>query len=113
MPAFLQNNLVSLIVLVAVFVSFIVLAVVLMRGRGTFLIAGYNTMSPEEKAKWNIKALGRAVGLFMLFTAFFVVGVTVAAMAGCDFVSLFWIPYVVLTVVFVVYINKSHRFQNQ
>lgn len=38
------------------------LSVVLLLGRGSFLIAGYNTASKEEKEKYNSKRLCRIVG---------------------------------------------------
>lgn len=42
------------------------LSLVLLSGRGAWLIAGYNTMSREEKARYDEKALCRRVGLMLL-----------------------------------------------
>lgn len=39
-----------------------ILSVVLLMGKGSFLIAGYNTSSKEEKEKYNEKRLCRVVG---------------------------------------------------
>ena len=39
-----------------------VLAVVFLAGKGAFLLAGYNTASPEEKAQYNEKRLCRVAG---------------------------------------------------
>jgi len=39
-----------------------ILSVILLSGRGSFLIAGYNTSSKEEKAQYNEKRLCRVVG---------------------------------------------------
>lgn len=41
----------------------------MLSGRGSFLVAGYNTMSEEEKKKYNGKRTTQAVGVFVLFTA--------------------------------------------
>jgi hypothetical protein len=43
-----------------------VCAVILLTGRGSFLIAGYNTASPEVKSRYDQKKLTRAVGLALL-----------------------------------------------
>ncbi|SDN14331.1 protein of unknown function [Psychrobacillus sp. OK028] len=42
--------------------SFTVLGVFLLNGKGTFLIAGYNTSSKEEKAKYDKLALSKFYG---------------------------------------------------
>ena len=42
--------------------SFTVLGVSLLNGKGTFLIAGYNTSSKEEKAKYDKLALSKFYG---------------------------------------------------
>ena len=39
-----------------------IISLVLLSGRGAFLIAGYNTMSKDKKAKYNEKRLCRMMG---------------------------------------------------
>lgn len=48
---------------------FLILAVVFLRGKGAFLIAGYNTASPEEKARIDETKLCRYMGRMMLALA--------------------------------------------
>lgn len=48
---------------------FAVFAVFLFTGKGSFLIAGYNTASAEEKAKYDAKKLGRVTGILLLVAA--------------------------------------------
>ncbi len=55
------------------------LSIILLTGHGSFMIAGYNTSSPEEKAKYDAKKLCRAVGVMLLLIA--------AATAGLLFTS--------------------------
>ena len=43
-------------------VLFLVLTIILFSGKGGFLIAGYNTASKEERAKYNKKKLGQVMG---------------------------------------------------
>ena len=57
------------------YVLFAVLAVysvILISGHGGFLIAGYNTASKEEKAKYDEKKLCRVKGIGVLVIAVFV-----------------------------------------
>lgn len=42
--------------------AFAVLSIVLLSGKGSFLIAGYNTSSQKEKSNFNEKRLCRVVG---------------------------------------------------
>lgn len=51
-------------------VIFIIMGVALLFGKGDWLIAGYNTMSKEEKEKFDKRKLCKAVGSEMLFVAF-------------------------------------------
>lgn len=48
-----------------VFVLFLILSIVLLTGRGSWLIAGYNTASEEEKNKYDEKKLCRITGAGM------------------------------------------------
>ena len=52
-----------------VFAIFLILSVVFLLGKGGFLIAGYNTMTAEEKQKYDEKKLCRIVGGGMLIIA--------------------------------------------
>ncbi len=46
-----------------VFGIFVIMSIVLLTGHGANLIAGYNTSSEKEKAKYNKKKLCRVVGI--------------------------------------------------
>ncbi|RXI44978.1 hypothetical protein DP145_12600 [Clostridium tetani] len=45
---------------------FTILSITLLLGKGSFLIAGYNTSSKEEKEQYNEKKLCRAMGIMLL-----------------------------------------------
>jgi hypothetical protein len=51
---------------------FIVLAIILLMGKGDKLIAGYNTASEEEKQKVDIKRLRLVVAILLMITAGYV-----------------------------------------
>lgn len=72
------------------------LSIILLTGHGSFLIAGYNTASPEEKAKYDAKKLCRAVGVTLLLTA--------AATAGLLLIpadSVYSTPYFIFYFIFI------------
>jgi len=66
-------------ILSAVTVLFAVISVLLLTGKGSWLIAGYNTASKKEKAKYNEKLLCKVVG-----TGFAVITAALAVMALFD-----------------------------
>ena len=52
-----------------VVILFAVLSIVVLREKGSFLIGGYNTVSKEEKEKYNVKRLSSIIGCsFSLLT---------------------------------------------
>lgn len=52
----------------------LVISIVLLCGRGSWLIAGYNTASEEEKRQYDTKKLCRSMGLTMLVITFGMAG---------------------------------------
>ncbi len=53
------------------FIIFIVLAIILLMGKGDMLIAGYNTASEEERKTIDIKRLRIVMAILMVITAVF------------------------------------------
>jgi len=98
----------------SVSVLFVILALFLLNGKGTFLISGYNTLSKEQKAKYDEKALCRFIGWLLIIIAlamlFFPVGL---------YLDIIWFAYcgigVILISVFgaVIYLNTGNRFRKQ
>ena len=77
----------GLIISGAIVLLLVVLGIILSRGKGGCLIAGYNTMPPEEKAKYDEKALCRFMGKTMFFIAFCLVLITVGAAKNLSWLS--------------------------
>ena len=69
--------------------SFLVLGIVFSRGKGTSLIAGYNTASPGEKAKYDEKKLCKAMSRLMFVLAF--CWLVVALSTLCQTMLLLWL----------------------
>ena len=59
----------SLITLAAMAVLFVIMGIVILIGKGDNLIAGYNTASKEERAKYDIKRLRGLIGGLLLVLA--------------------------------------------
>ena len=55
--------------LFVIILIFIILGLVILAGKGDFLIAGYNTAPKEEKEKYNIKRLRLLIGILLFICA--------------------------------------------
>ena len=91
---------------------FIVLGIVFASGKGSNLIAGYNTASPEEKANTDEKKLLKAMSVLMF------------VLAGCFIISasseifnlkiLIWTGqalFVATLIIGLIYMNSKNRFK--
>lgn len=89
---------------------FSVLGIVFFCGKGSSLIAGYNTASPEEKKQIDEKALCRAMGSLMFVLA---ACCGVMALSGIfNHVAFLWAGLILLVVAViggVIYINNSKK----
>lgn len=89
---------------------FLLLGVLFFRGKGGFLIAGWNTMSPEERARYDEKAVFRNMSALMFSCA----GCMVLLLLGevLDLEILNWIGALLLVfcvVFFIVRVNTAGR----
>ena len=85
-----------------IWITFIFLAVlsgILLSGNGANLIAGYNTLSGEGKAKYNEQKLRRVVGFGML-----IVTILILVMGLGELVLPAWFAYASLGIIIVDYI---------
>jgi preprotein translocase subunit SecG len=97
------------IIVVIVAALFVLIGVLILSGRGGRLIAGYNTMSKEQREKINEKALFKLMGRLMIVLAAILVLMNFAT-DRWQFVSLL-VLFLVLVVGAVIFINKSPRFR--
>lgn len=56
----------GVIILLVMALIFLVMSIFLFMGKGSWLIAGYNTASQEDRNKYDVKKLCRATGLLCL-----------------------------------------------
>ena len=91
----------------------IILSIILLMGRGSFLIAGYNTMPKEEKEKYNTPALCKFIGKIFL-----VLGLVVISWGFINLVpnnAWLWaisvVAFIGLIIFAIVYTNTGNRFR--
>ena len=78
------------------------------------LIAGYNTASPKEKAKYNEKALTRFVGWMLIVSGgiLLIAGVFIVLNVASGFMmAASWVLLFVIIIFGLFYINLSPRFK--
>lgn len=85
-------------------ITFIVLAVIFLMGKGDKLIAGYNTASEEEQNEFNIHRLRLLMAIISVLTAGFccilpIIGKEKENVLGAAFV------FIIITFVFIILAN--------
>ena len=96
----------------AVILLCLVLAAVFFRGKGTGLIAGYNTASAYEKRHTDERKLTRFMAWLMLALAACFVPILLSAVL--DAMWLFWLGFALflaVAVAGVIYANTGNRFR--
>ena len=61
-----QSDLVACVIIGGIMLLCIAISVVLLKGKGAWLIAGYNTLSQKEKAQYDSVALCKLIGKYLL-----------------------------------------------
>ena len=106
---------ITMIIFFSVFaVPGLIVAAFLLCGNGADLIAGYNTASPEERAKWDEKAMCRGTGILILLMLGCIELACVGAALGSE--AMMWTGGVLLVPVTaggLIYINTSKRFKRK
>ncbi|GKU24165.1 DUF3784 domain-containing protein [Clostridium folliculivorans] len=98
--------------LIGIIVLFIVLGIVFSLGKGAFLISGYNTLSKEEKAKYDTEALCKFMGKSMFMLAFSVFLWGLSTLLNQHFVFVIGFILFIGTVIFlIIYTNTNNRFR--
>ena len=95
-----------------IIIPFIVMAIFLLKGKGAFLIAGYNTMSSKNKAAYDEKALCKAVGWLLIVLSVLMLLFPLAMQFQAMW--LFWVSFILFflaTIGFAIYANTGNRFR--
>ena len=93
---------------------FIILGILFFCGKGSFLIAGYNTANKAERAKYDEKALCRAMGWLMIALA--VCWFIIALNLLLENIVFLWIGlplFFAVCIVGIVYMNTSKKIKRK
>ena len=93
---------------------FILLGSMLSLGKWSFLIAGFNTMSKEEKENYNVFALCKFMGKFMFIMAFCVLLFILSDILMMKILYNISLILVYSSLLFVIiYTNTGNRFKRE
>lgn len=100
---------------IAIFIGPVILAVlgaVVRFGKASFLIAGYNTATKEEKEKYDEEALCKFVGNFLFVLAGMLLLIGIGGVYRITFiVSYGGIIFAAVAIAVVIYMNTGNRFK--
>ena len=93
---------------------FITLGILFLCGKGSFLIAGYNTASKVERAMYDEKALCRAMGwmMFALVVCWFIVALNFL-LESMVFLWIGLLLFFVVCIFGIVYMNTSKKIKRK
>ena len=101
-------------VLIGIVLFLVLLSIPFFMGKGASLIAGYNTMSPEEQEKMDTRALCRFMGGLLLGLAFSVLLCLFSEIFSLKWMMTAGISLFAAVVLFgLVYANTGHRFEKK
>ena len=97
-------------VLIAISLVFVGLAFILTENNAKYLLAGYNTMSPEERKKVDIKGLIAYFKRFFIFLgiSFLGIGLAVSHYFSENIVALIICLYPIVSMIY--FVVKSQKF---
>jgi len=102
----------GIVVVILIIVIFIVCGIILSLGKGAFLIAGFNTMTKEEKEKYDVISLCKFWGICMFLFALCIILFLLSELL--EMKILFNIGFVLIfaiTLFMLVYSNTGNRFK--
>jgi hypothetical protein len=93
-------------------IAFLIFAIYLSKGKGAFLIAGYNTMSDSEKAKYNELSLCKFMSKMMFGISFSIFLWALSELLEIQFLFYIGLVLFICLIVFgLVYSNTGDRFK--
>ena len=92
----------------------VVMAIFLLMGKGAFLIAGYNTLSQAEKARFDEKAICRFFGWLLIIIAVLLMLIPTSIITNAVWMAFSGVGLILAVLVFAaIYSNTGNRFQNK
>ena len=107
-----QNEIMACMIFGMIILLLIALSVVLMRGKGAWLIAGYNTLSKEEKSQYDSAALCKFIGKYLLSVGLSMPAIPVGAIFQIQWLTAVYVAYMLISTIFVIaYCNTGNHFK--
>lgn|SRR5699024_9264841 len=108
----MEDSMIAMLIIACIIALFVVLGIFLLNGKGSFLIAGYNTMSPEDKEKYDTVRLTKFMGKMMFALSFSMLFwiLSIAYERNWLF-SLGLILFFGMVVFMIIYVNTGDRFK--
>lgn len=101
-----------MIIKISFIALFVLLGIVMSMGKGSFLIAGYNTMSKEEKEQYDTVSLCKCIGKLMFIIAFCVTLFVLSDIFAIKALFYTGIALFLISVLFtLIYLNTGNRFK--
>ena len=102
-----------MIVEIIFIVFFILLGIVFSLGKGSFLIAGYNTMPKKDQEKYDVVSLCKFMGKVMFITAFSILLFILSDVLGLKLLYYIGLILICVTPIFAIfYANIGDKFKN-
>lgn len=100
-----------MIVLIIVAATLVIMGIIILIGKGDNLIAGYNTASKEERAKYNIKRLRGLIGglLIVMAPMMFLLNGEDTMSATWSFVALVFVLCIVVVILANTWAKKKSK----
>ncbi|MBP5213027.1 MAG: DUF3784 domain-containing protein [Bacteroidales bacterium] len=100
-----------MIVLIIVAATLVIMGIIILIGKGDNLIAGYNTASKEERAKYNIKRLRGLIGglLIVMAPMMFLLNGEDTMSATWSFVALVFVLCIVVVILANTWAKKKFK----
>ncbi|MGN8646651.1 DUF3784 domain-containing protein [Gracilibacillus sp. HCP3S3_G5_1] len=108
----MDDKMVAIIIIAACISLFVILGIVFINGKGSSLIAGYNTMSPEEQNKYDIVALSKFIGKMMFALSFSMLFWIFSVAYEMNWLFVLGLVLFIGIVIFIlIYVNTGNRFK--
>lgn len=109
--AFSRNRYMPLAIHLSIVALFILLGVILSFGKGSWMIAGYNTSSRKEKARYDEKKLCKGVSRLMF--ALSACWLVIALSEVFKTMALLWVGlslFLIVVIAALIYMNTGNRY---
>lgn len=107
-----HDDIVACIVIGIIMLLLIAMSIALLMGKGTWLIAGYNTLDKEEKEQYDRIALCKFIGKYLLSIALLLPVIPVGGIFKIKWLTAVYVAYVLIsTIIVIVYCDTGNRFK--